>query len=219
MPSIPHTSDSGFRTCPNSGENVFDIEACLKQLRHTRMSFQSAITSVQKKPGLYAIFGDANTWQELGLGTPPDDRPLYAGKSEKSLVERPLGQHFGYRVGTRSRTTSITGWSTLRRSLAALLHDRLKLMACPRNIANPGYYEKFGLAAEGDQALTKWMCQHLVLAVWEYTGITPPHTVECQVKQRLLPPLNCDFHTPWRELVLEARQAMAHCAQNWCNKQ
>jgi GIY-YIG catalytic domain len=71
---------------------------------------------VPDRPGLYAIHGDGNTWTGLGLGKPPDDRPLYVGKAEDSLVARDVKTHFG---------DGRTGQSTVRRSFAALLHDEL----------------------------------------------------------------------------------------------
>src|SRR5436190_432225 len=83
---------------------------------------------VPNRPGLYAIYGDAMTWAELQLGAPPDGRPLYLGKAEDSLVTRDLRTHFG---------DGRTGQSTLRRSLAALLHDTLHLSGMPRNPDKP----------------------------------------------------------------------------------
>jgi hypothetical protein len=64
---------------------------------------------VPGRPGLYAIYGGATTWNELGLGEPPDGRPLYIGKAEDSLVTRDLKTHFG---------DGRTGQSTVRRSFA-----------------------------------------------------------------------------------------------------
>jgi GIY-YIG catalytic domain-containing protein len=74
--------------------------------------------------GLYAVYGDREVWRELGLGQPPDGRPLYVGKAEDSLIARDLRTHFG---------SGRTGSSTLRRSFAALLAQRLDLHAQPRN--------------------------------------------------------------------------------------
>jgi GIY-YIG catalytic domain len=110
---------------------------------------------VPGRPGLYAIYGDTKTWQELGLGEPPDGRPLYIGKAEDSLVARDLKTHFG---------DGRTGQSTLRRSFAALLHDTLNLRGIPRNTAKPGYFSNYGLSAAHDAALTRWMRERLQLA-------------------------------------------------------
>jgi len=51
-------------------------------------------------PGLYALYADAVVWRQLGLGDPPDERPLYVGKAEDSLVTRDL--RTSHRCGTSS---------------------------------------------------------------------------------------------------------------------
>src|SRR5438105_2173599 len=100
---------------------MFDLQRCVETLCGTKLAFEEAVASVPKRPGLYALHGEAGAWNQLGLGSPPDERPLYIGKSERSLFERPMGQHFGWRPNARARGTSITGYSSPRRSLAALL--------------------------------------------------------------------------------------------------
>lgn len=90
---------------------------------------------VPSVPGLYAIYGGADVWHELGLREPPDDRPLYVGKSESSLLGRDLGQHFG---------DGRAGSSTVRCSFAALLRDTLDLKALPRNPAKPERFANYG---------------------------------------------------------------------------
>jgi hypothetical protein len=87
-----------------------------------------AIDHVPARPGLYAIHTAAEVWQLLDLGAAPDARRLYIGKAEKSLQSRDLNVHF--RSGK-------TGWSTVRRSLAARLQRHLDLVACPRSSTLP----------------------------------------------------------------------------------
>lgn len=164
------------------------------------------------RPGLYAIYGGATTWNELGLGDPPDGRPLYVGKAEDSLVTRDLKTHFG---------EGRTGQSTVRRSFAALLHDTLGLRGIPRNTAKPGYFSNYGLSAAHDAALTRWMREHLRLAAW-------PKPIECgftlgQVETtlvgELLPPLNLQgVVTPWTTQVKAARAVMAEEARAWATQ-
>jgi transcriptional activator/GIY-YIG catalytic domain-containing protein len=103
----------------------------------------SADAIVPARAGLYAIYGERDAWRKLGLGMPPDGRPLYIGKAEDSLVSRDLKTHFGH---------GRTGQSTLRRSFAALLHDELGLRGVPRNTAKPGYYPNYGLWPRGPGA-------------------------------------------------------------------
>lgn len=95
--------------------------------------------------GLYAIFGDPGVWRHLGLGEPPDDRPLYVGKAEDSLASRDLKTHL---------VSGRTGSSTVRRSFAALLREELDLHAQPRNPSRPERFANYGLRRDGDERLT-----------------------------------------------------------------
>src|SRR5579859_3831532 len=94
---------------------VFDRDDLIAQARVALAHagpLASAEMRVPDRPGLYAIYGESRTWRELGLGAPPDGRPLYLGKAEDSLASRDLKTHFG---------DGRTGQSTVRRSFAALL--------------------------------------------------------------------------------------------------
>jgi hypothetical protein len=77
---------------------------------------QVAVAIVPRQPGLYAIHADADVWEQLGLALPPNPRPLYAGKAERSLAGRDINTHF---------VSGRTGSSTLRRVLAGLLAQPL----------------------------------------------------------------------------------------------
>jgi hypothetical protein len=162
-----------------------------------------AESRIAGRPGLYAIYGDATTWDELELGEPPDRRPLYLGKAEDSLVTRDLKTHFG---------DGRTGQSTVRRSFAALLHDKLGLRGMPRNPAKPGYFSNYGLSAAHDAALTRWMKEHLELAAWGKPADCGFGLGEIEVALllELQPPLNLrDVVTPWTAQVKAARVVMA----------
>lgn len=165
---------------------------------------------VPARPGLYAIYGSASIWGELGLGEPPDERPLYIGKAEKDgLVARDLKTHFG---------DGRTGQSTVRRSFAALLHDSLGLRGIPRNTAKPGYFANYGLSATHDAALTRWMRERLQLATWPKPSARAftLREVELALLLELQPPLNLqDVATPWTSQVKAARAVMAEEARTW----
>lgn len=164
---------------------------------------------VPRRPGLYAIHASANVWVELGLGEPPDDRPLYVGKAEASLVARDIDTHFG---------DGRTGWSTVRRSFAALLRETLELVGQPRNPAKPERPAHYGLSPEHDEKLTVWMRERLTLAVW-------PKPADCEIAlgeiesallQKLKPPLNLTgVVTPWTAQVKAARKVMADQVRRW----
>src|SRR5262245_24881024 len=81
------------------------INSAIRALSGLRYRVPNNADRVPAEPGLYAIYGSAETWQQLGLCKPPDDRPLYVGKAEDSLVGRDLQMHFA---------DGLTGFSTVR---------------------------------------------------------------------------------------------------------
>src|SRR5262245_30644986 len=93
-------------------------DEALRSLIDSNQPMRGAEQGVPRRPGLYAIYTSAEGWDALGLGQPPDDRPLYVGKAEDSLLSRDIGSHFG---------DGRTGQSTVRRSMAACLKDTLDL--------------------------------------------------------------------------------------------
>jgi hypothetical protein len=162
---------------------------------------------VPSAAGLYAIHANASVWRALGLGAPPDDRPLYVGKAEDSLVARDMRSHFA---------DGRTGSSTLRRSFAALLHDDLKLRGTPRNPLKPGYYSNYGLDVGDDQRLTKWMTRNLRIATWASPSDVPLALLERDVIGMWPPPLNLSgVRTPWSDMLSARRRVVAEEARAW----
>lgn len=183
------------------------LEAALRGLDRPRLTIAEAKRSVPPEPGLYAMHGDPSVWQRLGLGDPPDDRPLYVGKAGRSLANRDVRTHF---------STGKTGSSTLRPSLAGLLADALQLEGQPRNLANPEAFANFGLEAAGGVRLTDWMLEHLRLAVWPSPPEVVLDEVESAVLAQLVPPLNLDnAATPWRPLGRSGRRRLADQARTF----
>lgn len=184
------------------------IELAAADLRRARR-IAEAENSVPAEPGLYAVHGDAGVWRELGLGDPPDDRPLYVGKAEDSLLVRDLKTHFG---------DGRTGSSTVRRSFAALLHDALELRGMPRNPAKPERPANYGLAPEHDARLTRWMRERLALATWARPSecAVPLVLLEDGLIDRWQPPLNLNrCATRWTADIKAARVKMASEARAW----
>jgi hypothetical protein len=188
------------------------VDAALLALTRRRHALTAADPQLPAEAGLYAIYGAAAVWEELGLGQPLDERPLYVGKAEDSLVSRDLRTHFG---------DGRTGSSTVRRSFAALLHERLGLEGRPRSPAKPERFSNYGLTGAHDAALTRWMRERLQLAVWpkprECRSLA---MVELAVLERWKPPLNLkDVRTPWSAMVSAARAVMAEEARRWAASQ
>lgn len=158
-------------------------------------------------PGLYGLFAPPEVWLELGLGEPPDDRPLYIGQSDKNSLKREIQQHF---------KTGKTGSSAVRRSLAALLRDKLGLRAQPRNLNKPERFSNFSLHEHGDALLTDWMFNRLDVVLWIRLGREPIEPVESELVQAWQPPLNTHgVRTEWSDVVVAARKRMTDEAAAW----
>jgi hypothetical protein len=186
------------------------VDVALAALAAEPIPLAGAEGHVPPCPGLYAISGAAGVWRELGLGEPPDARPLYVGKSESDLVSRDLEYHFG--------DEEKTGWSSPRRSFAALLYEPLGLRGVPRTPDNPGYYSCFGLAGDGDAKLTEWMRDRLRLTVWPLADECPYdlETLEKHVVRVLQPPINLTHVShEWKKPIKLKRKVMADEARAW----
>jgi hypothetical protein len=159
------------------------VAQALMNLAGARHRPVEAAALIARRPGLYALYGEEPTWTELVLTPAFDGQPLYVGKAEKSLNGRDADTHFA---------TGKTGSSTVRRSLAAHLADKLDLVPVPRNMANPDGSANYSPDAAGDLRLSDWMETRLSLATWVKPDGAVLDDVETAVVRRLGPPLNLD---------------------------
>lgn len=181
-------------------------QEALEALLGARLRLEDARSAMPTLPGLYAIHADDSAWQELDLVQESERQPLYVGKAERSLNGRDVRTHFA---------SGMTGSSTVRRSLAALLADMLSLQAVPRNLVKPDNSANFGLETSGDERLSGWMEEHLSLAFWVKDTDETLATIEAEVLSELLPPLNVQKVGGGRKRLREARQRMAQGARRW----
>jgi hypothetical protein len=192
------------------------IEDIIWKLRAERVPAPQALHRLPRKPGLYAIWGDDVAWADLGLSPGDGTRPLYVGKAKGSLRDRDGGAHF--RIGK-------TGSSTVRRSVAALLHERQPMHAQPRNTAKPANFANFGLERESDATVQAWIEQHLSIGTWTWNENDPLEVLERRVIrwrgwQDGPPPLNltnlggASSDTTLRR-VRAAREVLAEQARRW----
>ena len=189
-----------------AGLTAWAADAATGLARANAREVDRVTMAVPPRPGLYAIHAAPAVWQELGLGVPSDLRPLYVGKSESNLAGRDVRDHFGFT--TPNRTTSITGYSTVRRSLAALLRDSHGFRGVPRNPGRPSNFANYGLSEEHDELLSSWMRKQLRLAAWPKppSCTEPLKEIERIILHQLLPPLNIDaVVTPWKPQLDAAR--------------
>lgn len=184
-----------------------DLLTVLSSLSAPRHPLRGTLPDIPSKPGLYAIYGDAEAWSALGLGPMIADLPLYVGKAEDSLASRDLQTHFG---------NGRTGSSTVRRSFAALLRTTLGLSGMPRNPNKPGHFSNYGLSPADDAKLTDWMRSRLAIAVWASDGVRPLVDIEAEVLRRLNPPLNIlGVDHKWKARLQAQRGVMADQARAW----
>lgn len=162
------------------------VEA-MKVLALPGQRIPGAMDIVPDRPGLYAVHAAAVRWHELGLEEREPSMPLYVGRARDSLVTRDLKTHFA---------TGCTGRSTVRRSFAVLLRDRLGIHSLPRRSKKPPTtrdFTHYDLDATSEQGLTTWMCEHLTISVWPLPEGWPPDDLipmEKSILREWGPPVN-----------------------------
>ena len=112
-------------------------------------------TLLPDKQGIYAFFLDKSN--DLGkFGS--SGQIIYAGLSETNLNSRCNQTHLA---------TGQTGWSSLRRSLGAILKLQLNLTAQKRD-KNPNKLraDKYKFDEAGEKRLTQWMIKNLKMGYW-----------------------------------------------------
>lgn len=87
MPATKHDRSREGPRRPGSGTYRDDA---LRLSEARKYQIRGAMEHVPDAAGLYAIYGPDQAWTQLGLQHLGDDRPLYVGKAEGSLVTRDL---------------------------------------------------------------------------------------------------------------------------------
>lgn len=206
------------------------IDEILAHLREAQR-VEDLLSTLPRGPGVYAIYGSQDAWNELGIGPNPDGRPLYVGKKEDDVSTR-LRQHFA--IGYTNRNRPVTSISSFRRSLAGLLRDSWEIRGVPRfpKKDEPSAQDLMGFGLTSDEQegrLTDWMHEHLRAAAWvppadalagfaseERTRFVEP--LEYEIKQKLLCPCNVDRGDPptqWSSQVKNGRRQMREDAKTW----
>ncbi len=123
-------------------------------------------------PGVYALFAHRpHCLPGLGL---PETGLVYIGQSGRISGR----DHFTMKTG---------GFSTLRRSLGAILKDSLRLTAVPRGLgAAKSNVTNYRFTDSGEQRLSEWMAANLDLAA---LADSKPKALEKQLIRHCEPPL------------------------------
>lgn len=138
--------------------------------------------NVSPKPGIYAVFLKKGSKMPLKAY---NDGLIYIGSSS-NLATRDIDTHF---------TSQKSGFSTLRRSLGALLKKELRLTAIPRGTgSSKSNYQNYRFTDDGEERLSTWMKSNLEIAVFVYED---------------------DFEALEKELIQELKPIL--CLKGWAN--
>jgi GIY-YIG catalytic domain-containing protein len=145
------------------------------------------LQSLPNEQGIYAFFVDSTN--DLGKFGQPE-QIIYVGISEKNINGRDTETHL---------KTGQTGWSTLRRSLGAILKLKLNLTAQKRD-ENPKKLraDKYKFDEPGEKKLTEWMKNNLRLGYWSTTNPMDKDNLRDQEEKVILnlkPTLDLDRRT------------------------
>lgn len=170
------------------------ISEVIQKLYHTR-SLVSELDA-PSSPGLYACF--VRNPSVLRPLQPGPNGLIYVGKAE-NLAKREFANHFNDRG---------TGSSTLRRSLGAILKQRLGLTALPRGSGRTAQdFSCYRFDPVGEARLTAWMREQLEVAVY---AVANPAEIENHLIKSMKPLLNLiDWDNPDRPELKKLRKACA----------
>jgi hypothetical protein len=175
------------------------VIAVEKHLRQTRARIDEL--RAPAAPGVYACFLlDGSSLKPFAAGS---DGLVYVGVTA-DLAEREFEQHFN---------SNRTGFSTLRRSLGAIVKERLNLTAVPRS---PGASESnmrcYRFTEQGEQRLTEWMRRTIEVGV---CGIGLAPDLEKMLIARMRPLLNLKgWPNPDRKEIKRLRKFCADEARS-----
>ena len=175
-----------------------DFARVLADLSRNRAAIQDV--QVPRGPGVYAIFlATPGALPGVGEGA---DGLLYIGISA-NLAQREFDTHF---------QAGKSGFSTLRRTLGALLRDTLALTPRPRGSGTSDInYRNYRFDDAGEDRLSAWMREHLQVGV---RPLSYPGDVERELVRHGQPPLNLTlWANPGAVAIKAARKACVDAAR------
>jgi hypothetical protein len=172
-----------------------NIPSVTERLHRSRSAIDRLMAP--NSPGVYALFvGGLGAVGGIPAG---EDGLIYVGVSN-DLAAREFEQHF---------SSNGTGFSTVRRSIGAILKSQLHLEAIPRSTwSQPSLYR---FRDDGELRLTNWMRDNLEVGV---CSIGEALAVEAELIMALKPALNLTkWENPVRAEIKRLRKICACEAQ------
>ena len=147
------------------------------------------------RSGVYAI--RLTTHGLLAPFKEGDGGLIYCGMTS-DLEVREFDTHFN---------SDQTGFSTVRRSLGAILKEQLQLVARPRGTGtSKANYTNYCFNLAGEDRLTTWMREHLKVRTWPTRKF---EAIEAIIKPRLRPLLNLEGWNPQNSAIRALRKRCA----------
>lgn len=178
------------------------VDRILNDLERSPVPWQAFAHAAPEAPGIYAVWlAKGGTLRGTVLRDWSGDGPLYVGESA-NLAQREARTHFA---------SDGSGWSTLRRSVGALLRRALQLEAHPRGSGvSRQDLTCYRFESKGERRLTAWMRENLALSWWEDDQPSRPSRqrkdLETKMIRSLEPPLNLNkWNNPYRQHVKAER--------------
>ena len=191
--------------------NHLAIDEIISTLKENLIAYKD-IEFFSKKPGIYAIgfngvrFPLASAEVNIKNGV-----IIYVGKTESSQIERDEKTHF---------QTGGTKNSTVRRSIGAIIREKLHLNPMPRSFTEitEKRFTNYCFDKIGEKSLTKWMEDNLSLSFWEYFGLVSElKGIEICFIHQLKPILNLNNNpkNPWKNEIKALRKVCSEMAKQY----
>jgi hypothetical protein len=157
-------------------------------------------------PGCYILFFRSHATPDLSMDISFRNDVVYVGKSESSIEKRVHNSHL---------LSGKSGSSTLRRSLGALLRDKLHLEPRPRS-ANPvdtKRFRNYKFDDASEQRLSEWISRNILGAA---VPSATPLATENALIAALAPPLCLSkWRNPWKRQLSDLRKQCRLLAEEW----
>jgi hypothetical protein len=178
-------------------------EEILQQLAKNKNTIFNLKAS--SKSGIYAIFH--KNIKDLIEDATNDFGIVYIGQSS-NLAQREFETHFN---------SGSSGFSTLRRTIGALLKDELKLKAIPRSTGDSDTnWRNYKFTSDGEDKITKWMKDNLLVSVFETPNVD---TVEAELIELAKPLFNLTgWSNPYASSIKSKRKICAEEAKKQIKK-